>query len=167
MTDDRAVILEGMSAGETVATHGNFLIDSQMQLAGNPSLMDPSRASMYAPGPLTLPPSQPIQLAGESGDEFLSDPSRFADSGQNDTSTAIGNPLSRFGRGMGCVFCRPADRIGFREHRVTNHPNLIERIQGPARNRSSGHRWGRRRFPVGIWLGEHGSFLASTRRVGI
>lgn len=43
MTDDRAVILEGMSAGETVATNGNFLIDSQMQLAGNPSLMDPSR----------------------------------------------------------------------------------------------------------------------------
>ena len=48
MTDDRAVILEGMSAGETVATNGNFLIDSQMQLAGNPSLMDPGKASAGA-----------------------------------------------------------------------------------------------------------------------
>ena len=27
-----------------VATRGNFLIDSQMQLAGNPSLIDPARA---------------------------------------------------------------------------------------------------------------------------
>jgi len=43
MTDDRAVILQGIKAGETVATNGNFLIDSQMQLAGNPSLLDPSR----------------------------------------------------------------------------------------------------------------------------
>lgn len=46
MTDDRAVILEGLSEGETVATRGNFLIDSQMQLAGNPSLLDPGRASL-------------------------------------------------------------------------------------------------------------------------
>lgn len=45
VTEDRAIILEGISAGETVATRGNFLIDSQMQLAGNPSLLDPSRAS--------------------------------------------------------------------------------------------------------------------------
>jgi Cu(I)/Ag(I) efflux system membrane fusion protein len=45
MTDDRAIILEGVAAGETVATKGNFLIDSQMQLAGNPSLIDPSRGS--------------------------------------------------------------------------------------------------------------------------
>lgn len=45
MTDTAAVILEGISPGETVATDGNFLIDSQMQLAGKPSLMDPSRAA--------------------------------------------------------------------------------------------------------------------------
>ncbi len=70
MTDDRAVILEGISAGETVATNGNFLIDSQMQLAGNPSLMDPSKATMYPPGPLELPVAQPIRLAGESGKQF-------------------------------------------------------------------------------------------------
>jgi membrane fusion protein, copper/silver efflux system len=36
----RAIILSGISAGEKVATSGNFLIDSQMQLAGNPSLID-------------------------------------------------------------------------------------------------------------------------------
>ncbi|TWU22753.1 Cation efflux system protein CusB precursor [Bythopirellula polymerisocia] len=43
MTDEQAVILDGISAGETVATDGNFLIDSQMQLGGKPSLLDPSR----------------------------------------------------------------------------------------------------------------------------
>src|SRR5690606_20875429 len=41
---DRVVILSGLREGEQVATSGNFLIDSQMQLAGNPSLIDPTRA---------------------------------------------------------------------------------------------------------------------------
>jgi len=41
---DRIVILTGLAAGEMVATAGNFLIDSQMQLAGKPSLIDPARA---------------------------------------------------------------------------------------------------------------------------
>ena len=45
MTDDLAVILGGVDVDETVATDGNFLIDSQMQLGGKPSLMDPSRGS--------------------------------------------------------------------------------------------------------------------------
>ncbi len=38
------VILSGVESGEQVATRGNFLIDSQMQLAGNPSLIDPTKA---------------------------------------------------------------------------------------------------------------------------
>ncbi|QDT29643.1 Cation efflux system protein CusB precursor [Gimesia panareensis] len=41
---DQIVILKGVAQGEQVATRGNFLIDSQMQLAGNPSLIDPNRA---------------------------------------------------------------------------------------------------------------------------
>jgi RND family efflux transporter MFP subunit len=41
---DKIIILEGLKAGESVATAGNFLIDSQMQLAGKPSLIDPRRA---------------------------------------------------------------------------------------------------------------------------
>lgn len=44
LTDEGAVILGGLKQGEIVATTGNFLIDSQMQLAGNPSLIDPTRA---------------------------------------------------------------------------------------------------------------------------
>lgn len=40
---DAIVIRSGVKLGEQVATRGNFLIDSQMQLAGNPSLIDPSR----------------------------------------------------------------------------------------------------------------------------
>jgi Cu(I)/Ag(I) efflux system membrane fusion protein len=35
-------IRSGVAEGEQVATRGNFLIDSQMQLAGNPSLIDPA-----------------------------------------------------------------------------------------------------------------------------
>jgi Cu(I)/Ag(I) efflux system membrane fusion protein len=38
------VVVDGVKEGELVATHGNFLIDSQMQLAGNPSLIDPTKA---------------------------------------------------------------------------------------------------------------------------
>ena len=41
---DQVVIINGLKEGETVATSGNFLIDSQMQLAGKPSLIDPARA---------------------------------------------------------------------------------------------------------------------------
>lgn len=70
MTDTEAVVLEGLAAGETVATRGNFLIDSQMQLSGNPSLMDPSRAPRFSPGPIELPSNRPVLLAGETANQF-------------------------------------------------------------------------------------------------
>jgi Cu(I)/Ag(I) efflux system membrane fusion protein len=41
---DHMVIRQGIAQGEQVAVAGNFLIDSQMQLAGKPSLIDPTRA---------------------------------------------------------------------------------------------------------------------------
>ncbi|MCA9036814.1 MAG: efflux RND transporter periplasmic adaptor subunit [Planctomycetaceae bacterium] len=41
---DQVIVVDGLSEGEMVATAGNFLIDSQMQLAGKPSLIDPTRA---------------------------------------------------------------------------------------------------------------------------
>lgn len=43
------VVVEGLEEGQRVATRGNFLIDSQMQLASNPSLIDPSRAMAREP----------------------------------------------------------------------------------------------------------------------
>ncbi|WDQ17056.1 efflux RND transporter periplasmic adaptor subunit [Rhodopirellula sp. P2] len=70
MNRKEAVIVEGLSAGETVATGGNFLIDSQMQLAGNPSLMDPTKAPSYSPGPLELPQTNPVMLATDAGKQF-------------------------------------------------------------------------------------------------
>lgn len=70
MTEKEAVIVEGLAAGETVATGGNFLIDSQMQLAGNPSLMDPSRAPNFPPGPLELTENEPVVLSGLAGAQF-------------------------------------------------------------------------------------------------
>jgi len=45
---DAIAILEGVTEGEQVACSGNFLIDSQMQLAGNPSLIDPTKAKPRA-----------------------------------------------------------------------------------------------------------------------
>ena len=44
-TEDGIAILKGLAVGEAVATRGNFLLDSQMQLEGNPSLIDPTRAA--------------------------------------------------------------------------------------------------------------------------
>ncbi|MCM2369970.1 efflux RND transporter periplasmic adaptor subunit [Aporhodopirellula aestuarii] len=70
MNREHAVIVEGLAAGETVATGGNFLIDSQMQLAGNPSLMDPGKAPSYSPGPLELPKSKPVMLVDTAGEMF-------------------------------------------------------------------------------------------------
>ena len=39
-------IVKGLEEGETVAVRGNFLLDSQSQLAGNPSLIDPSKVKV-------------------------------------------------------------------------------------------------------------------------
>jgi len=44
LSGDLIVVRSGVNEGEQVATRGNFLIDSQMQLAGNPSLIDPTKA---------------------------------------------------------------------------------------------------------------------------
>ncbi|MBD3672138.1 MAG: efflux RND transporter periplasmic adaptor subunit [Planctomycetaceae bacterium] len=43
--EDDVIVTKGLSVGELVATKGNFLLDSQMQLVGNPSLIDPTRAA--------------------------------------------------------------------------------------------------------------------------
>jgi Cu(I)/Ag(I) efflux system membrane fusion protein len=52
---NQIVILKGVREGERVASSGNFLIDSQMQLAGHPSLIDPLKA-----GPLGDDPSRAL-----------------------------------------------------------------------------------------------------------
>tara|TARA_R110002111_G_scaffold247140_5_gene310196 strand:+ start:8980 stop:11070 length:2091 start_codon:yes stop_codon:yes gene_type:complete len=72
MLGDRAVILDGVKQGEKVATAGNFLIDSQMQLSGKPSLIDPTR---YTPDkksdkrntPLKFKSIQIQKLSGQPG----------------------------------------------------------------------------------------------------
>jgi Cu(I)/Ag(I) efflux system membrane fusion protein len=67
---DRIVILDGLKAGESVATAGNFLIDSQMQLAGKPSLIDPARAlakSKAPGGPLEFENVTVSLIGGEAG----------------------------------------------------------------------------------------------------
>lgn len=66
---DKVIILDGLQVGERVATAGNFLIDSQMQLSGHPSLIDPARAVAAAPRntPLSLEPVPVIAVPGPAG----------------------------------------------------------------------------------------------------
>ncbi len=67
---EKIVILEGVKAGEMVATAGNFLIDSQMQLAGKPSLIDTSRAiakSKQPTGPLRFDQIVVAPIGGDAG----------------------------------------------------------------------------------------------------
>ena len=66
-----AVILEGLDAGEMVATAGNFLIDSQMQLAGKPSLIDPARAvPRFRNTPLKFSDIRITRLPDQSGQQL-------------------------------------------------------------------------------------------------
>jgi Cu(I)/Ag(I) efflux system membrane fusion protein len=71
---DKIVILEGLSAGESVATSGNFLIDSQMQLAGKPSLIDPTRAMARNEGQVVRPEDTgaATDVGGDTGKELES-----------------------------------------------------------------------------------------------
>jgi Cu(I)/Ag(I) efflux system membrane fusion protein len=41
---DEVIVLSGLAAGERVVTRGQFLIDSQLQLTGRPSLFAPAGA---------------------------------------------------------------------------------------------------------------------------
>jgi Cu(I)/Ag(I) efflux system membrane fusion protein len=68
--EDKIVIFSGLKPGEAVATSGNFLIDSQMQLAGKPSLIDPTRAiakQNEQKGPLQFKEIAITPVAGEPG----------------------------------------------------------------------------------------------------
>lgn len=70
---NRAIIIDGVKEGELVATAGNFLIDSQMQLAGKPSLIDPSRASVKQQErtkPLEFESIKSRPVAGETGSQL-------------------------------------------------------------------------------------------------
>lgn len=61
-------ILDGVAAGENVVSRSTFLLDAQMQLQGNPSLMDPDKAVMQesGEGELTEAEQEEIRLAMES-----------------------------------------------------------------------------------------------------
>lgn len=67
VTEEHVVVVEGLKLDELVATNGNFLIDSQMQLAGKPSLMDPTQASTSPPGPMDLNVDHVRALEGSDG----------------------------------------------------------------------------------------------------
>ncbi len=64
-----AVVIKGIDPQEKVAVTGNFLIDSQMQLAGKPSLIDPSKAKNRT-RPLKKKDIPIKRLPGESGEQL-------------------------------------------------------------------------------------------------
>ncbi|QGJ72438.1 Efflux RND transporter periplasmic adaptor subunit [Planctomycetales bacterium 10988] len=66
--DREVIIVGGLREGEIVARNGNFLIDSQMQLAGKPSLINPQQAPRYPEGPLELPQNARYTLSASSLD---------------------------------------------------------------------------------------------------
>jgi Cu(I)/Ag(I) efflux system membrane fusion protein len=74
LTGRSAVVLSGVEPGEKVATSGNFLIDSQMQLSGKPSLIDPTRALPTdgdpTEGPLHSDGINVRPIAGDAGAEL-------------------------------------------------------------------------------------------------
>ena len=47
--DEYYPVIKGLSVGEKVVTDGNFLIDSQMQLLGKPSLLFPEGSAIEKP----------------------------------------------------------------------------------------------------------------------
>lgn len=70
LTEQKAVVTGGLAAGETVALNGNFLIDSQMQLIGNPSLIDPERAPIFSSEPLALLVKEPTLFQNQLGERI-------------------------------------------------------------------------------------------------
>jgi RND family efflux transporter MFP subunit len=52
--DGQVAIFEGLAAGENVVARSTFLLDAQMQLQGNPSLMDPDKAVAVDPKDVAL-----------------------------------------------------------------------------------------------------------------
>jgi Cu(I)/Ag(I) efflux system membrane fusion protein len=70
---DRVIIQSGLEEDELVATAGNFLIDSQMQLAGKPSLIDPARAIIAhseRKEPITFEQVHIEVVSGEFGEQL-------------------------------------------------------------------------------------------------
>ena len=68
---NEAIILGGLKPGEKVATSGNFLIDSQMQLAGKPSLIDPTRfVAKFRNKPLDFKSISVVRVQGATGENL-------------------------------------------------------------------------------------------------
>ncbi|MGF1582047.1 MAG: efflux RND transporter periplasmic adaptor subunit [Gemmataceae bacterium] len=64
------VVKKGVEEGEEVAVDGNFLIDSQMQLAGKPSLIDPTRAIKAKPRSMHLRHFVTHPVPGKTGEQL-------------------------------------------------------------------------------------------------
>lgn len=115
---DQIVVLEGLSEGEQVATAGNFLIDSQMQLSGNPSLIDPTRAAPPDARDIELPPIGEMELASP----VLPEPRLGGPSSDSSESLEITAAMSKLS---------PADRRLAEQQRVCPVADMPLGSMGP------------------------------------
>ncbi len=107
------VIRQGVREGEQVANRGNFLIDSQMQLAGNSSLIDPTKARPKLEHELT-----PVMMVAL--DKLSHEDRQLADSQQVCPVTemllgTMGTPLKVDVDGQSVLICCQACEARLRE----------------------------------------------------
>ena len=67
--DGMVAVFEGIESGENVVSKSTFLLDAQMQLQGNPSLIDPAKAVMDDEAELTEAEKEEIRIAMEGLNE--------------------------------------------------------------------------------------------------
>ena len=130
---DGIVIRSGLREGEHVATRGNFLIDSQMQLAGNPSLIDPARVKS---GTEHAPASAEVIAALA---ELPADDRRLAETQRICPVTGMalgtmGTPLKVDVNGRAVLIC-----CGGCEPRLLAEPeNFLQKLAAPEAEESTG-----------------------------
>ena len=99
---DSVVVLSGLEEAEKVATDGNFLIDSQMQLSGKPSLIDPSRAmtpeQKESPFEIEMPEFGAIEILDEATDRGESVEPPAADKTDDDWNLPIPGVIQILGQ---------------------------------------------------------------------
>jgi multidrug efflux pump subunit AcrA (membrane-fusion protein)/YHS domain-containing protein len=115
-------VLDGLEEGQRVVTRGNFAIDSQMQLAGKPSLFQP--AGSQAHHHREMMPANTARAAKESKDAQTLCP-------------VMGNPIDPKVfvdyRGVRVYFCCPACIEKFRADPAKYIPKLPAKIQAALR----------------------------------
>ncbi|PHS14854.1 MAG: hypothetical protein COA78_05500 [Blastopirellula sp.] len=130
---DVIVVLKGVMPGEQVATRGNFLIDSQMQLSGNPSLIDPTRIEPMIDEPKSDEAMTPEMIAAISKlpeeDRLLATAQRICPVTEM-LLGSMGTPLKVDLAGQTIFICCKGCEASLLEAPETHLANLIKKEDG-------------------------------------